>query len=199
MSDVLRAAQLMPDQLKANLEPFMQKIQQLSERLQIDLSLFQADHIALRINDWTLAELAHQAWLREGTVISQAQIHGRPIIVLVLDTPLLTPLGEIACLELPYPAEGKAYPVQSWEHVEFVIPSTAITAEQYLGDLKAQFPTLAAQWDQLDSFSVQVKLSSPKGEGERLHNPTVAFKWQEVCIKLHPHSLAAVIESESGA
>ncbi|QSA19814.1 VOC family protein, partial [Vibrio furnissii] len=43
---------------------------------------------------------------------------------------------------------------------------------------------------------VKTKLSSPKGEGDRLNNPTVAFKWQGVCIKLHPHTLKTIVASE---
>jgi predicted metalloenzyme YecM len=41
-----------------------------------------------------------------------------------------------------------------------------------------------------------MKLSSPKGEGERLANPTVAFKHDNICIKLHPHSLKNIVASE---
>ncbi|GAL14478.1 protein yecM [Vibrio astriarenae] len=49
---------------------------------------------------------------------------------------------------------------------------------------------------QLDELDIKMKLSSPKGEGERLNNPTVAFKHQGVCIKLHPHTLKAIVASE---
>lgn len=48
----------------------------------------------------------------------------------------------------------------------------------------------------LAALGVKVKLSSPQGDRQRLANPTVAFKWQGVCLKLHPYSLRQVIESE---
>ncbi len=187
---------LHPNQMKQNLGNFIEKIQQLTSVLQLDLSAHQLDHIAMRINDLDLAKLAHQAWAHEGEVISQTQINGRPIIVIAFNQPLAIKTWQIECLELPYPAEGKIYPEQSWEHVEFVVPSEAQTADEYLEDLKQVFPDFALNWDDLADKGVKVKLSSPKGEGERLNNPTVAFKWQGVCIKLHPHSLKQIIESE---
>lgn len=196
MSQPLISSELMPWQMKSKLDDFMHKIQCLSDILHINLTPFQADHIALRINDPQLAKLAHLQWQKEAKVISEAQINGRPIIVLLFEQPMLSHGWSIECLELPYPAEGKHYPQQSWEHVEFVIPSDAQTAEDYLVDIKRQFPALAIQWSQLSEQGVKTKLSSPKGEGERLNNPTIAFKWQGVCIKLHPHSLKNIVESE---
>lgn len=198
MPQALLNANLMPSQMKLQLDSFMHKIQALTELLHINLTDFQADHIALRINDSELAKLAHQEWQKEGEVISQATINGRPIIVMAFDKPLHWGKWSIECLELPYPAAGKTYPEQSWEHVEFVIPSQATTAEQFSAEIRAQFPKLDAHWDHLADQGVKVKLSSPKGEGERLNNPTVAFKWQGICIKLHPHSLKRIVESEQG-
>ncbi|MCR9423158.1 VOC family protein [Vibrio sp. RM-69-4] len=196
MLEPLKNAALHPEQLKQNLDKFMHKIQELTKILHIDLSTNQADHIALRINDRKLASLAHAAWLEEGREISSAQINGRPIIVIEFSVPLSAYGWSIECLELPYPAEGKIYPEQSWEHVEFVVPSEAQTAQAYLQDILSVYPRLKECWTTLDTQGVQVKLSSPKGEGERLHNPTVAFKWQGVCIKLHPHSLKEIVKSE---
>lgn len=195
----LESAQLLPEQLKQKLPGFMLKIQRLSEILNLDLTQFQADHIALRINELELAEKAHNAWLEHGEQISNAQINGRPIIVLAFNQPLTALNWQIECLELPYPAAGKIYPEQSWEHVEFVVPSQAQTAELFAEEIKQRFPLLAQQWDELAGQGIKVKLSSPKGEGERLNNPTVAFKYQGVCIKLHPHSLKAIVESEQSA
>lgn len=196
MSKELTNAGLMPVQMKSKLDNFMHKIQGLSELLHINLSQFQADHIALRINESELAKQAHYEWQKSAQVISQAEINGRPIIVLLFNQPLECMGWEIECLELPYPAPGKIYPQQSWEHVEFVVPSLAQTADEYLSDLKLQFPEMADNWHKLEQLGIKTKLSSPKGEGERLNNPTVAFKWNGVCIKLHPHSLKHIVESE---
>ncbi len=188
---------LHPQQLKQKLPKFIDKIQQLVDLLGLDMSQHQLDHIALRINELKLAKLAHEAWLLDGKEISNTQINGRPIIVIAFNELLEIGPWKVECLELPYPAEGKYYPEQSWEHVEFVVPSIAQTADEYLRDIKSTFPKLADKWDELEAHGVKVKLSSPKGEGERLNNPTIAFKWQGVCIKLHPHTLKTIIESEA--
>ncbi|MFM2640225.1 VOC family protein [Vibrio chagasii] len=196
MTMSLKQAELEPQQMIARLDTFMAKIENLGNVLGLDLSFAQADHIALRINETELAKAAHQAWSEFGSTISQATINGRPIVVIVFDEPLQSRGWNIECLELPYPAEGKIYPSQDWEHVEFVIPSHAQTADEYLADLKDTYPQFAANFETLDEQGVKIKLSSPKGEGERLNNPTVAFKLQGICIKLHPHSLKKIVESE---
>ncbi|HFQ5354448.1 VOC family protein [Vibrio vulnificus] len=196
MSNLLAEKRLTPQQMREDLPGFMQKIESLADLLQLDLSFAQADHIALRVNENQTAQLSQQMWSEQGKVISQANINGRPIIVIEFDASLASRGWKIECLELPYPAEGKAYPQEGWEHVEFVVPSHAQTAEDYLADLKHTYPAFGAQFSKLEELGVKVKLSSPKGEGERLNNPTVAFKYQGICIKLHPHSLKRIVESE---
>ncbi|MFA0568623.1 VOC family protein [Vibrio gallaecicus] len=192
----LQLAALEPTQMIARLDDFMEQIEDLGNKLGLDLSFAQADHIALRINETELAKAAHQAWSEYGSTISEAMINGRPIVVLAFDKPLQSRGWKIECLELPYPAEGKVYPNQDWEHVEFVIPSHAQTADEYLADLKETYPMFALKMQTIAEEGVKIKLSSPKGEGERLNNPTVAFKYQGICIKLHPHSLKKIVESE---
>lgn len=186
---------LSPQVLRAQFPHFWCQVEQFSQALGIDTTVLIADHIAMRINDWDLTEQVHQAWLKEGQQISNATINGRPIIVIELSQPLRIENQEIDCLELPYPSD-KNYPNQGWEHVEFVVKSEARTADALLDDVKFMFPLMAQRWEQFESQGIQVKLSSPKGEGERLANPTVAFKRDGVCIKLHPHTLKAVIASE---
>ena len=197
MTTELVEKRLTPELMLQDLDAFVEKIEALASMLSLDLSLAQADHIALRINDTQTALQAHQAWAQYGKVISQAQINGRPIIVIEFDKMLESRGWKVECLELPYPAEGKIYPIEGWEHVEFVIPSHAETADEFLAALKHTYPAFGGRLAQLEAMGVKIKLSSPKGEGERLNNPTVAFKYQGVCIKLHPHSLKAIVESEA--
>lgn len=196
MTTQLIEKRLTPELMIQDLDAFMAKIENLASMLRLDLSFAQADHIALRINDAETAKAAHQAWSQHGKVISQAKINGRPIVVIAFEQALESRGWKIECLELPYPAEGKSYPAESWEHVEFVIPSHAETADDFLADLKHTYPAFGERYEQLEEMGVKIKLSSPKGEGERLNNPTVAFKYQDICIKLHPHSLKRIVESE---
>ncbi|BBM65299.1 Protein YecM [Vibrio sp. B1REV9] len=196
MTTQLIEKRLTPELMIQDLDAFMAKIEDLASMLRLDLSFAQADHIALRINDAETAKAAHQAWSQHGKVISQAKINGRPIVVIAFEQALESRGWKIECLELPYPAEGKSYPAESWEHVEFVIPSHAETADDFLADLKHTYPAFGERFEQLEEMGVKIKLSSPKGEGERLNNPTVAFKYQGICIKLHPHSLKRIVESE---
>lgn len=196
MQQTLIEKGLVPSAMLNKIDDFLDNIQALCSELSMDLSSYQADHIALRINDSEVAKAAHQAWLPYGQVISEAQINGRPIVVLAFNQPVKSHGWSIECLELPYPAIGKQHPVEDWEHVEFVVPSQAQTAEALLQDLYSKFPELESQLEKAKARGVKVKLSSPKGEGERLANPTVAFKFNNICIKLHPHSLKNIVASE---
>ncbi|CAH0525127.1 VOC family protein [Vibrio hippocampi] len=189
---------LMPPQMLVEIEPFISKIQSLSALLGLNLQGYEADHIALRVNDEQVAQVIDQAWSEYGDVISRAHINGRPIVVIALTQPIEIEEWRIKCLELPYPAVNKTHPVEGWEHVEFVVPSDAETAQDYLAYLQQHFPELDCSEQHLEKLGIKMKLSSPKGEGERLANPTVAFKHQGICIKLHPHSLADIVASEQG-
>ncbi|GAM73205.1 protein yecM [Vibrio ishigakensis] len=107
--DKLTQAELHPKQMLGRVEEFMDKIQALATELSLPIAEFQADHLALRINDSELAKLAHQAWSEYGSTISEAMINGRPIVVIFFDEPIKVKGWSIECLELPYPAEGKLY------------------------------------------------------------------------------------------
>ncbi|KJG11241.1 hypothetical protein UA38_05255 [Photobacterium kishitanii] len=189
----LKQLGLHPEQMLADLPAFMDRIIRLADEVGISLSSYVADHIALRVNSQDIALELHQAWLAYGTEWSQTIINGRPIVVIGFDKPLRVGDWTIEALELPYPSD-KIYPQQGWEHVEFVIPGNAMSLEQLKQSIDITFPAL--NWQQLASKGIKVKASSPAGEHERLPNPTYAFKKDNLCIKLHSHSLAAVIESE---
>ncbi len=188
---------LNPSQMLKNTSIFIEKVDELLEKLALDLTSFQLDHIALRFNDDSLAPAMERDWIKQGRLISKTPINGRPICIFKLDRALNLSCWYTYCVEFPYPKTDQSNRNEGWEHVEFVVPSIAQTADEYLRDIKSIFPKLADKWDELEANGVKVKLSSPKGEGERLNNPTIAFKWQGVCIKLHPHTLKTIIESEA--
>lgn len=196
MTNPLFERELTPEQMFEMLPTFFEKLQALAQDIGLDLAEYQADHIAMRINDHQMTEQAHQAWLKFGTVISSAHINGRPIVVFEFTQPIVFQHWAIECLELPYPAKGKRYLSEGWEHIEFVVPANVETAEEYLHELKVRIPKLLEAWDSMEKMGIKTKLSSPKGEGERLSNPTVAFKRDGVCIKLHPYTLKQVVLSE---
>lgn len=183
------------DELFLSLDPFAQRISDFLDVLGLDLTNYQADHIALRVNDETLAKKWHEQWKNYGHEISTNKINGRTIVVFKLKSPLIIGQWQTMCVELPYPGAQK-YKEQGWEHIEWVIPSKACEPEVFLQDVFAIYPQLKANWHRLSALDVKVKLSSPKAKKERLANPTVAFKTKGICVKLHPISLEDIIKSE---
>ncbi|MCG9737453.1 VOC family protein [Shewanella insulae] len=188
------SSELTFDALNKQWPTFSQAILDFMKELGLDSLDLECDHAALRVNTRQGADSLREAFCRQGKIISDNMINGRPILIIALDTPLV--LGELAidCIELPYPGD-KRYPVEGWEHIELVMPGGAATTETLREQLLERLPTLVAVLDQ--QTDVKVKMSSPQGEHERLANPTIAFKRGNLCIKIHPHGIKAVIASEA--
>nr|WP_320126155.1 VOC family protein [uncultured Shewanella sp.] len=207
------------EQLTQSWPAFEAHILALLETLDLADKALVCDHVALRVNSIASADALRYAFSRVGKIISDNIINGRTILIIELDTPLTLGQFSIACVELPYPSD-KVYPQEGWEHIELVIDSKATECDTLSQDLLALCPKLStllpsehtAEPVQSSSQSlssqglnsqslaslagIKIKMSSPKGDKERLANPTIAFKRDDVCIKVHPHGIKAVIASE---
>lgn len=153
----------------------------------------ECDHTALRVNTASAADVLSKEFCTQGTVISNNIINGRPILIIELNTPLQLADLNIDCIELPYPG-SKQYPIEGWEHIELIFPCQATSCDELAKALIEKVPLLADVIE--NKTAIKVKLSSPSGEHERLANPTIAFKKGNICIKVHPHGIKKVIESE---
>ncbi|MGI2059324.1 VOC family protein [Shewanella baltica] len=202
------------EQLTQSWPAFEAQILALLETLDLADKALVCDHVALRVNSIASADALRDTFSRVGKIISDNIINGRTILIIELDTPLTLGQFSIACVELPYPSD-KVYPQEGWEHIELVIDSKAKDCDTLSQDLLALCPKLsallpseqAAEPVQSSSLGlnsqgiaslagIKIKMSSPKGDKERLANPTIAFKRDDVCIKVHPHGIKAVIASE---
>ncbi|WP_413495065.1 VOC family protein [Shewanella baltica] len=202
------------EQLTQSWPAFEAQILALLETLGLADKALVCDHVALRVNSIASADALRDTFSRVGKIISDNIINGRTILIIELDTPLTLGQFSIACVELPYPSD-KVYPQEGWEHIELVIDSKAKDCDTLSQDLLALCPKLsalqpseqAAEPVQSSSLGlnsqgiaslagIKIKMSSPKGDKERLANPTIAFKRDDVCIKVHPHGIKAVIASE---
>ncbi|MGL5290477.1 MAG: VOC family protein [Vibrionaceae bacterium] len=185
---------LTTESLHRDLADFSVKIEKLIDMLGLDLTPFQADHIALRVNDWQQAKVLEEQWCIEGKWLSKNQINGRPICAIGLNKPLQLSSWSIECVELPYPGE-KVYPKEGWQHVEWVVPLQACTPQDFFEQLLAHFPALSERLSAAKEQGVTVKLSMPEAQDEEHCNPTVAFNFDDVAIKLHPCSLEALCQN----
>lgn len=175
--------------LALDLPRFEQALSQFAEKLHLDLSQFTADHVSLRCHQNTTAERWRLGLEQCGSLLSEAMINGRPICLFDLQQPLKVGPWLIDCVELPYPGD-KRYPHEGWEHVELVLSGEPATL--YARAL-AHLPDEA-----LLAPGIKLKQSSPKGEGERLPNPTLAITDGSVTIKFHPYSIRDIVASEQG-
>ena len=174
---------------------FESKIVAFLTHLQLDSLNMVCDHVALRVNSDTAADTLRDHFCQQGAIISNNMINGRPILIIELHTPLMLGSMRIDCGELPYPGD-KRYPNEGWEHIELVLPGNACNGQQLSAQLIKAVPTLAPII--AGDSEIDVKFSSPRGEHERLANPTIAFKHKGLCIKVHAHGIKAIIASEQG-
>lgn len=157
-----------------------------------DLEL-ECDHASLRVNSVEAASQLKADFSELGDIISDNIINGRPILIIRLHQPLTLGKMQIPCVELPFPSD-KRYPNEGWEHIELVLPCDAKDCDALAEHLIAKVPALAAVLSGDSDF--KVKVSSPKGDAERLANPTIAFGYQGLTVKVHPHSIEAIVASE---
>lgn len=176
------------DDLKADLDRFEKSLESFSERLGLSLGELESDHIAVRCHQNATAERWKQGFLQIGCQFSEAMINGRPICLFKLHQPIQVAGWQLDVIELPWPGE-KRYRHEGWEHVEIVLrgePETlGMRAMALLSD------------DALTQPGISFKTSSPKGENERLPNPTLAVTDGQTTIKFHPWRLEEIVASEA--
>ncbi|SFM93157.1 hypothetical protein SAMN05216516_101394 [Izhakiella capsodis] len=166
---------------------FNQALALLADRLSLDLAVLEADHIALRCQQVSTAERWRSGFLQCGTLLSEKIINARPIALFELPLPLDVQGKDIYVIELPWPGE-KRYRHDGWEHVEFVLRGEAESLGQRAMALFSDTGLIQP--------GISFKTSAPRGECERLPNPTLGVTDGEVTIKFHPWSLKEILASE---
>ncbi|MGV0086050.1 VOC family protein [Rahnella aceris] len=173
--------------LADDLPRFVDILTAFAAKLHINLGGFHADHISVRCHQNTTADRWKTGLEKCGSLLNETLINGRPICLFSLNKPLQVGPLSIDLVELPYPGD-KRYPHEGWEHIEIVLPG----AED---ELYTRALALIAD-EALMTPGIKLKQSAPKGENERLPNPTLAITDGSVTIKFHPHSLRAIVASE---
>ncbi|MCA1176475.1 MULTISPECIES: VOC family protein [unclassified Pantoea] len=175
--------------LEKDLTRFELALQQFAERLGLEWAEHEVDHIAVRCHQFATAERWKAGLQQIGQLFSEAMINGRPICLFKLHQPLSLAGRQVDVIELPWPGE-KLYRHEGWEHVEIVLRGEPET----LG-----MRAMALLSDQaLTQPGISFKTSAPKGENERLPNPTLAVTDGQTTIKFHPWRLEEIVASEQG-
>ncbi len=178
-----------------DLVEFEQKIQQLAEIAQIDLSRFEIDHLAVRMNSNETAEQWKAMLLQGANCLKESEINGRPICLFELHQNIKFCNHNVKIVELPFPKE-KTYICEGWEHIEVVFPMLKNESIKEWSARTLDFFKLNS------NENLNLKISQPEVKGEQLPNPTIkisvknATLCKEVCLKLHPYGIKNVIYSE---
>lgn len=181
-----------PTAIPQSLTEFEQKIQQLAQQMQIKLTDYQIDHLALRVNSEEKAKYWLTALLKCGRILSDNVVNGRPIYLIELAQPLTLAQQPIDIIELPFP-KNKIYPQENWEHIEIVVPFLANEeTKSWISRIMQQF-----LWEKDEQL--KVKISEPQVAGEQLPNPSIAVSFADksinhTCIKIHPYHIKKIIQ-----
>lgn len=192
-----------------DLAEFERQICQIAEQVGIELSEFEIDHLAVRVNTaekaqaWKVAlldtilppkamgELNNEGNIGYATLLKESEVNGRPIALIDLHQPLIFCNQQVSVIELPFP-KGKIYPNEGWEHIEIVVPMLK-------GESVAQWTArLCKQWDLTENPQIKLKISEPFVEGERLPNPSIAISLTDkslnnrCTLKLHPYAIREI-------
>lgn len=177
----------------ADFQDFEQKIKRLAEAMHLPLENYEIDHLALRVNSEENAKYWLTLLLKYGTILSDNIVNGRIIYLIKLNHPIDFAGQFVEIIELPFPKNNQYYPVESWEHIEIVIPFLLNeSVENWVARMNKLF-----LWNQLKNL--KVKVSEPKVDGEQLPNPSIAVSFMDkshnhTCIKVHPYHIKTIIE-----
>ncbi|AHG87245.1 hypothetical protein F544_20170 [Bibersteinia trehalosi USDA-ARS-USMARC-190] len=174
-----------------NLAEFEQKIQQIAEICGIDLSQFEIDHLAVRMNQLETAKIWRKMLLTAAIILKESEVNGRPIGLFTLNQPLIFCKQSVSIIELPFP-KGKTYPQEGWEHIEIVVPMQENeSVEQWI-------ERCCKRWNLQENLQIHLKISQPQVAGELLPNPSIAIslnnkEFYNFCaLKLHPYSIQEI-------
>ncbi|AGV12055.1 TPA: VOC family protein [Haemophilus influenzae] len=181
--------------LSADLATFERKIQHLAKEMTIDLSHYEIDHLALRVNSEQSAKNWLILLLKCGRILSDNIVNGRKIYLIELEKPVKFANQFVDIIELPLP-KNKKYPIEGWEHIEIVVP---FLPNESINEW-VQRVNMYFLWDKLTQLTqLTIKVSEPKVDGERLPNPSIAVSFTDktvnhTCIKVHPYSIKKILE-----
>lgn len=171
---------------------FEQNIIVLAKTMNISLSDYQIDHLAIRVNQLESAQQWLSLLMTYGEIISDNIVNGRVIYIIKLHAPLNLANQKVSVIELPFP-KGKIYPEEGWEHIEIVMPFLENEATiEWCERIQKKF-----LWNKNEQL--KIKVSEPKVEGEQRPNPSIAVSFKEgtqnhTCIKVHPYTIEDVIK-----
>ena len=180
------------DDFQKTLSPFGIEVTRYLKKLGIfDVVQFLvADHLGIRLKNSNDVLVLKQELLQEGRCISSAVVNGREIYIFALNQALQVGSWTIPCVELPHPKPEHPY-TDGWEHVEFVIPSSAMSLVELRVDFKEISPTLDIE---LLKRKNEYFESEPSAEADQLRNPTIELRRRVgLAVKFHPWSIQEVV------
>ena len=153
-----------------NPDPFLNQIFNALNKLSLDCSNYELDHICYRVETLERYNLLKEVLASNNELLTETMIGGRPIATFKLKKPIVYKARNIGVLELPAPKPGSFYP-EGWEHVEFVVGEDPTAFMKHYPEL----PFLTKG------------LSKPV-------NADVVLKFRGFAVKFHEHSLEYVIK-----
>ena len=152
--------------------PFLRKLFSVLDENGVDVLRSPLDHLCYRVENDERYQALRNALDREGILLGENQIGGRPIATYRLNKPFLFDGRSIDVLELPAPKPGSPYQ-EGYEHAEFVVDEDLLAFIQ-------RYPKLA--WD-ISAIGKTI-------------NADVRLRFEGYSVKLPRRALAAELAAD---
>lgn len=142
------------------------------EKIKIDVSNFELDHICYRVSSNLKYDYLKNELINYGSLLTENIISGRKISTFKLEEPIIYKNRKISILEIPSPKKWSDY--KDWfEHVEFVI-------DLWFTDFMNKYSNIGFITKDLS----------------KENNPDIKIKFSNYSVKFHHDSLENVINNE---
>lgn len=144
-------------------QQFLGQIFAKIKQANIDMSGFQIDHLAYRVDTLEKYEQKKQDLANFGQLISEFKVRNRPIAIFKLDQPLEYQNYTIPFLELPSPSPHHNYP-EGLQHIEII-------ANQPLENIIKQHPNINFNLESINKpINPELKLDFEDGTTAKFVN-----------------------------
>ncbi len=158
------------DKIHNEADTFLNALFEHIEKTGLDVKEMELDHICYRTPSIERYKELKSELFNHGSLLTESQINGRPIVTLKLDKGISFNNRIIDVLELPAPKVSNKYK-EGFEHIEFVIDCDLTTFQQRYSQIEFD-----------------------ESELSKVINPSLRIKFGDMSVKFHEHSLEYVIK-----
>lgn len=173
-----------------------ERVMSFASELGIDevIAKMHMDHFCVRTHKDSDTEALKQYLTKvyDSSVISEAQINGRTILIYRLKSPLQVKDWNPRDIEVPH-TNGKTYRILDHAEWELGIKDPNVRIDDIRHAVASRFGISVEQLQEISGYDE----SEPNAEADQLPNPTISLKGDNVTLKFHAYGIGTVVGEDS--